>query len=412
MIGEDMRSRTRWIALLAVAGLLASACGETDPAETEGTDATTEETVTDDATDEVTDDEVTDDAATDEPQPGAWAGEGGGEDGVLQVAFVYVGPVGDAGWTYAHDLGRLAMEDALGDGVETTYIESVEEGAPSERIFEDLAREGYELIFGTSFGYMDPMATVAPDFPEVVFEHCSGYTTGDNLGTYFGAMEEPRYLTGMAAAAASESGRIGYVAAFPIPEVIRGINAFTLGVREVNPDATVEVVWTSTWYDPAVEKEAAESLLDQGVDVVAQHQDTPSPGQAAEERGASWVGYNSDMSEFAPDAWLTAPVWDWGPHYIETVEAVIDGTWTPREVYGTMAEGMVGLAPYGPNVDEDTQASIDERRQEIEDGTFAPFTGPLNDQDGELRVEDGVEMTLPELLSIDWFVEGVIGSAG
>jgi basic membrane protein A and related proteins len=407
-----MRSRTRGIALLVVAGLVVSACGDADDTATpEGTDAVTEEVT--DATEEVTDDAVTDEEPTDdEAATGTWAGEGGGDDGVLQVAFVYVGPIGDAGWTYAHDLGRLAMEEALGDRVETTYIESVEEGAPSERIFEDLAREGYEVIFGTSFGYMDPMATVAPDFPEVVFEHCSGYTTGDNLGTYFGAMEEPRYLTGMAAAAASESGRIGYVAAFPIPEVIRGINAFALGVREVNPDATVEVVWTSTWYDPAVEKEAAESLLDQGVDVVAQHQDTPSPGQAAEERDAFWVGYNSDMSEFAPDAWLTAPVWDWGPHYIETVEAVIDGTWTPREVYGTMAEGMVGLAPYGPAVDGDTQAMIEERRQEIEDGTFAPFTGPLNDQDGELRVEEGVEMTLPELLQIDWFVEGVVGTTG
>jgi basic membrane protein A and related proteins len=398
-------------ALLAALLLLVAACGEDDV-----TDVAEELDTADDADVEEPDaDEPVDEPDADEPDADAdvpWSGYQGGDDGVLRVAYVYVGPVGDAGWTYAHDLGRQAMEDALGDRVETTFIESVEEGAPAERVFEDLAREGYDVIFGTSFGFMDPMEAVAPNFPETVFEHCSGYKTLDNMGNYFGAMEEPRYLSGMAAGAVTEADRIGYVAAFPIPEVIRGINAFTLGVREVNPEATVEVVWTSTWYDPAVELEAAESLLDRGVDVVAQHQDTPAPGQAAEERGAHWVGYNSDMSEFAPDAWLTAPVWDWGPYYTETVEQVWDGTWEPREVYDSMADGTVGLADYGPDVDEDTQALIEERAQEIIDGTFAPFTGPLADQDGEVRVEDGVEMTLDELLSIDWFVEGVVGSTG
>jgi basic membrane protein A and related proteins len=405
-----MRSSTRWIALLAVGGMLATACGEADDVG----EAPDEVEVTEDEEVEETDEAAEEEPADEEAEPaaGAWAGEGGGDDGVLQVAFVYIGPPGDAGWTYAHDQGRQAMEEALGDQVEVTYLESVEEGAPAERVFDDLAREGYELIFGTSFGFMDPMEAVAPNYPDIVFEHCSGYKTAENLGTYFGAMEEPRYLSGMAAASVSETGRIGYVAAFPIPEVIRGINAFTLGAREVNPDATVEVVWTSTWYDPAVELEAAESLLDRGVDVLAQHQDTPSPGQAAEERGAFWVGYNSDMSEFAPEAWLTAPVWDWGPHYIETAQAVLDGTWQSREVYGSMADGIVALADYGPAVDADAQALVDERAQEIMDGSFVPFTGPLTDQDGEVRVEEGVEMTLGELLSIDWFVEGVIGSPG
>jgi basic membrane protein A and related proteins len=400
-----MRSSTRWIALFVVGGLVATACGDADE--------TVDEPAEVDAPAEVDEEEP---EATEEepaaPTEGRWAGEGGGDDGVLRVAYVYVGPVGDAGWTYAHDQGRLAMEAALGDRVETTYLESIEEGAPAERVFEDLAREGYDLIFGTSFGFMDAMAAVAPNYPDIVFEHCSGYTTDENLGTYFGAMEEPRYLSGMAAGSVSETGRLGYVAAFPIPEVIRGINAFTLGAREVNPEATVEVVWTSTWFDPAVEKEAAESLLDRGVDVVAQHQDTPSPGQAAEERGAYWVGYNSDMTEFAPDAWVTAPVWDWGPYYIDTVERLWDGTWESREVYASMADGIVGLAPFGAVVGSDVQSLIDQRAQEIIDGSFAPFTGPLNDQDGELRVEDGVEMTLGELLEISWFVEGVIGSPG
>jgi basic membrane protein A and related proteins len=421
-----MRSSSRWwIAMLAVGSLVAAGCGEADdptveePTDEVAPDAAEDvdpdddavedaEAPTDDPADDADDADEADDAA-----PGdGWAGEGGGDDGVLQVAFVYVGPVGDAGWTYAHDQGRQAMQEALGDRVETRYLESVEEGAPAERVFEDLAREGFDLVFGTSFGFMDAMAAVAPDYPDVVFEHCSGYTTGDNLGTYFGAMEEPRYLSGMAAGAVSESGRIGYVAAFPIPEVIRGINAFTLGAQETNPDATVEVVWTSTWYDPAVEKEAAESLLDRGVDVVAQHQDTPSPGQAAEERDAYWVGYNSDMTEFAPDAWLTAPVWDWGPYYVETAELVWDGTWEPREVYASMADGIVGLAPFGDAVDPDTQALVEERAEEIVDGQFAPFSGPISDQDGEQRVADGDELSLGELLEMSWFVQGVIGSPG
>jgi basic membrane protein A and related proteins len=398
-----VRPRRRWAT--AIAGSLAlvlvlSACGdgeEPDPAAEETEEP--EETTDPDA-----------EAAAETAPEGQWAGTGGGEDGVLQVAFVYVGPVGDAGWTFAHNEGRLALEEALGDQVETTFLESVEEGAPAERVFEDLAREGYELIFGTSFGYMDPMEAIAPRYPDVVFEHATGYKTGDNLATYFGAAEEARYLSGLVAGSASESGQVGYVAAFPIPEVIRGINAFTLGVREVNPDATVQVVWTSTWYGPDLEKQAAESLLDRGVDVVAQHQDTPAPGQAAEERGAFWVGYNSDMARFAPDAWLTAPIWNWGPYYVETAQAVIDGTWQPREYYGSMADGMVDLAPFGDAVDDEAIALVDARRAEIVDGSFAPFTGPLADQDGEVRVEDGVAMTLGELLSMDWFVEGVVGS--
>jgi basic membrane protein A and related proteins len=397
-----VQPRSRWTAAIAASlamMLVLSACGD-DGEETAEPAPDTEEA-----------DPDAEAAAEAAPEgDGAWAGVGGGDDGVLQVAFVYVGPVGDAGWTFAHNEGRLALEEALGDQVETSFLESVEEGAPAERVFEDLAREGYELIFGTSFGYMDPMEAIAPRYPDVVFEHATGYKTGENLATYFGAAEEARYLSGLVAGSASESGQLGYVAAFPIPEVIRGINAFTLGVREVNPEATVQVVWTSTWYGPDLEKQAAESLLDRGVDVVAQHQDTPAPGQAAEERDAYWVGYNSDMERFAPAAWLTAPVWNWGPYYIETAQAVIDGTWQSREYYGSMADGMVDLAPFGEAVDDETVALVDERRQEIVDGSFAPFTGPLADQDGEVRVEDGVAMTLGELLSMDWFVEGVIGS--
>ena len=327
----------------------------------------------------------------------------------LKVAFVYVGPVGDAGWTFRHDEGRQALEDALGDQVETTYLESIPEGAESERVFDDLARQGNDLIFGTSFGYMDQMLAVAERYPDVTFEHATGFKTADNMGTYFGAAEESRYLEGMAAGAASESGNIGYVAAFPIPEVVRGINAYTLGARSANPDATVTVVWTSTWFGPDIEKQAAESLLDQGMDVIGQHQDTPAPGQAAQEAGAKWTGYNSDMEQFAPEAWLTATVWNWGPYYIETAQQVIDGTWESDQYYGDTASGMVDLAPFGASVSNETAAAIEAKQAEIADGTFAPFTGPVRDQSGEVRIPEGETAPLEDLLAMDYFVEGVEG---
>jgi basic membrane protein A len=232
-----------------------------------------------------------------------------------------------------------------------------------------------------------------------------------NLGTYFGAAEEARYLSGIAAGKATKNNKLGYVAAFPIPEVIRGINAFTLGAQSVNPDATVQVSWTKTWFDPTIEKQAAESLLDAGVDVLAQHQDTTAAGVAAEAKGAKWVGYNSDVKEAAPAAWLTAPTWNWGPYYSKTSKAVADGTCPADEYYGSMADGMVTLASFGESVDADTQASITTKGEEIIAGTFAPFTGPISDQDGKEVLADGVKAELGALLSMSYFVKGVIGSA-
>jgi basic membrane protein A len=231
------------------------------------------------------------------------------------------------------------------------------------------------------------------------------------MGTYFGAAEEARYLSGMAAASMSESGQMGYVAAFPIPEVLRGINAFTLGAQRINPDITVEVAWTSTWFDPVIEKEAAEALLNGGADVIAQHQDTPSAGEAAQTAGGYWVGYNDDMSRFAPDAWLTAPVWDWGPFYIAAVEAVRDGTWTSDQYYGTMADGLVNLAPVSEVVSQDVRDQIASVQAEIIAGTFAPFTGPISDQDGNEVVAAGEVPDLGTLLGMGYFVAGVVGSA-
>jgi basic membrane protein A len=386
----------RSVAAFAAIALVGAACGSDD------SDDSSSDTTADTAA------ESTEAAGGDDSGESA---ESGGDCEVVKAAFVYVGPIGDAGWTKKHDDGRLALEANLGDCVETSYLESVPEGAESEAVFERLARDGNDVIFGTSFGYMDQMLAMSEEFPDVVFEHGTGFKVSDNMGTYFGAAEEARYLSGMAAGAASESGQLGYVAAFPIPEVIRGINAFTLGAQAVNPDATVEVVWTSTWFDPVIEKEAAESLLNGGADVIAQHQDTPSAGEAAEEAGAFWVGYNDDMSRFAPEAWLTAPVWDWGPYYTATVEAVADGSWTSDQYYGNMADGLVLLAALSDNVPADIVPEIESVQASIIDGSFAPFTGPIVDQDGNEVVAAGVVVPLDELLGMDYFVAGVIGSA-
>ena len=262
-----------------------------------------------------------------------------------RVGFVYVGPVGDLGWTYAHDQGRLALEEAL-PNVETAYQENVPENpADAERVIRQFAQDGYDVIFTTSFGYMDPTINVAKDFPDTTFIHISGFKTAENVGTGFGKIEEPRFVSGQIAGAMTETNQIGYVAAFPIPEVIRGINAFTLGVREANPEATVQVVWTNTWFDPPEERAAAEALLDGGADVIAQHQDTAGPQQAAEERGVYGVGYNADMAPLAPDAVLTSAIWNWGPYYIDIVESVMDGTWESEQYWGGWQDGVVDMAP-------------------------------------------------------------------
>ena len=335
--------------------------------------------------------------------------DSGGGDGKLKVAFVYVGPVGDAGWTKKHDDGRKELEEALGSKIETTYLENVPEGAKSEQTFEKLARDGYGLIFATSFGYGDAIFKVAKKYPDVKFEWATGYKTAENVGTYFGAAEEARYLSGIAAGAASKTGKMGYVAAFPIPEVLRGINAFTLGAQSVNPNATVQVVWTSTWFGPEKEKQAAESLRDAGVDVLSQHQDSPATGEVAEAAGLKWVGYNDDLERFAPNAWLTASIWDWGPFYVDTVQSVIDDTWKADQYYGNIADGLVGLAPFGPSVTQTTKDQIDTKMAAIKDGSFEPFTGPIYAQDGSVVVPAGQTAKLSDLLETDYFVKGVIG---
>ena len=330
----------------------------------------------------------------------------------VKVAFVYVSSAADLGWSYAHDQGRLALEEAL-PNVETAFQEMVPENpADAERVIRQFAQDGYDVIFTTSFGYMDPTINVAQDFPDTVFIHISGFKTADNVGTGFGKIEEPRFVSGQIAGAMTESNLIGYVAAFPIPEVIRGINAFTLGVRETNPDATVRVVWTNTWFNPQQERAAAEALLDAGADVIAQHQDTPGPQQAAQDRGVYGIGYNADMAPQAPEAVLTSAIWNWGPYYIDVVESVMDGTWESNQFWGGWQDGVVDLAPIADFVPADVRAAAEEEMARFESGEetiYTIFTGPLADQSGEIRVPEGESMTDEELLGMNWFVEGVEG---
>jgi len=326
----------------------------------------------------------------------------------VKAAFIYVSPVGDAGWTLAHDNARQAIDKL--PYVETAYTEAVPEGADAERTINQYVRDGYNLIFTTSFGFMDPTINVARSSPDVTFMHCSGYKTADNVGTYFGRMYQPRYLTGMIAAKMSKSNVLGYVAAHPIPEVIRGINAFALGAQSVNADVKVHVVWTQTWYDPAKEREAAESLLDIGADVIAQHQDTPAPQQAAEKRGHYSLGYNSDMSSFAPAAHLTAPIWHWDVVYDDVVEQVHNGTWTSSQYWGGLAEGVVGLAPYSDLVPQDVRDLVEAKKAEIVSGAWDVFTGPISNQAGESWVAEGEVMSDGDMLGMTSLVAGVVGS--
>jgi basic membrane protein A len=263
----------------------------------------------------------------------------------IKVGFVYIGSATDGGYNYAHDKGRMMLEEQLGDQVDTIVKENVPETQECEKVMKDMIDQGCKIIFANSYGFQDYVKKVAEANPEVIFLHCSGSIQGKNYSNYFGSIEEARYLSGIVAGLKTKTNKLGYVAAYNIPEVIRGINAFTLGVRSVNPTATVKVVWTMTWYDPAKEKAAAVSLLDQGVDVIAQHQDTTGPQVAAEERGVWSVGYNADMSKAAPKAYMTAPLWNWGVYYVQAVKSVMDGTWTNEPYWGTMKDGLIDLAP-------------------------------------------------------------------
>jgi basic membrane protein A len=327
----------------------------------------------------------------------------------FKVAFIYIGPPGDLGWTYEHDRGRLEAAKAFGDKVKLDFIENVPEGPDAERVIRQYAQDGYDMIFATSFGYMDPMFNVAQEFPNVKFEHCSGYKTAANMSTYFGWIEEPRYLAGIIAGKMTKANKIGYVAAFPIPEVVRGINWFTLGARSVNPKVTVSVVWTNTWYDPVKEREAAVALLDSGVDIIAQHQDTVEPQKAAKERGKFSIGYDSDMGKFVGDSVLTSPMWNWGVYYKETIGKAMAGTWKSHGYWEGMKAGVVQLAPISPKVPKDVAKLATDAQAKILADKLNIYAGPIKGQDGKVKVAAGTVISVEDRAGMDWFVEGVIG---
>ncbi len=292
----------------------------------------------------------------------------------LQVGFIYVGPTGDHGWTYMHDEGRKAIEEHFGDDVSTVYVESVAEGPDAERVMTQMAMQGTDIIFATSFGYMEQMLNVAAKFPDLKFEHATGYKRSDNMSVYSSKFYEGRYVQGVIAGMMSKNGKAGYIASFPIPEVIRGINAFWLGATSVNPDFDIDVIWVNTWYDPAKEGDAARVLINQGADIITQHTDSTAPLTVAQELGVKGFGQASDMHHFAPDTQLTAIIDQWGPYYIARVQAALDGTWESSDTWGGMDTGMVEMAPY-TNMPENVKLVAENTELAIKSGEFNIFPG-------------------------------------
>jgi basic membrane protein A and related proteins len=330
--------------------------------------------------------------------------------GAVKAAWVYVGPTNDGGWTTAHDNGRKAVEAALGAKVVTTFKENVPEGPEVAQVIEDLVKDGNKIIFSTSFGFGDAMAAAAKKHPDVKFEHATGIPNDlPNFSTYYGAGEQGNYLSGMAAGKATKKNVIGFVAPFPIPEVVRHINAYALGAQSVNPAAVVKVVWINSWFDPPKERQAAESLISGGADVIASGGDSPAPGDAAKAAKVPWTGYDSDQSANYPDIWLTATTYDWGPYYTREVQSVIDGTWKKGDYYGNLADGFVKMAPYGTSAGADSQAAIEAKKADIVAGTFDIFSGPIKDQSGAEKVAAGKALPFGDQMSIQWFVKGVEG---
>jgi len=327
----------------------------------------------------------------------------------LKIGFVYVSPIGDAGWTFQHDTGRKEMEKALGGKVTTKYIESVPEGADAERVIRDLAQSGHNLIFTTSFGYMNPTLKVATTFPKVDFEHATGYKTAKNVGIYNARFYEGRYLAGIVAGKMTKSGVAGYVAAFPIPEVVMGINAFARGMRSVNPKAEVKVIWVNSWFDPGRESEASNTLISQGADVLTHHTDSTAAVQTAEAKKVYAIAYHSDMSKYGPNAQLTAVTHHWGDYYTRVAQSVIDGKWQQDNVWGGIKDGMIKVGPFNKVVPPDVVAMVKKAEGEIAAGKLNPFTGPMKTNDGKEVLAAGKTITDADLSKMDYYVEGVVG---
>ena len=327
----------------------------------------------------------------------------------LKVGFVYVAPLTDAGWVRQHEEGRLAVQSAFGARVKTSYVENVTEGPDAERVIRDLASTGHKLIFTPSFGYMEPTLKVAKDFPDVKFESITGYKTAANVAAANARYYEGRYLAGIAAGRMTQTHVAGYVAGFPIPEVLQGINAFTLGMRSVDPKAQVKVVWLNAWFDPPRERDAAMTLFNQDVDVIAFHTGSDAVMAAAQERGKMAVGYHSDMRKAGPDAQIVAVTHLWGDYYRGRTKAVLDGTWKPGNVWGGVREGMIQATGFGPKVPQKVRDEVLARQKDIASGRLRPFKGPIVDNEGKTQVAAGLAMSDLEILQMNFLVQGVQG---
>jgi simple sugar transport system substrate-binding protein len=337
------------------------------------------------------------------------AGPAAAASGPLKIAFAYIGPVGDGGWTYAHDRGRKAMEQALGAKVQTTAIEKVPESADAERVFRDLVAQGNTLIFGCTFGYMEPMLKVATDNPDVKFEHATGYKTAANLRTYDSRTYEGAYMAGVVAGGMTKTNTLGVVGSIPIPEVIRNIDSFTLGAQSVNPKVKVKVVWVNEWFNPPKETEGAQSLIDGGADVLFQNTDSSAVLQAAEKNGKYAFGWDSDMSAYGPKAHLASAVINWGPYYTKAANDVLNGTWTTGRAWWGVKEGAIDLVSISDNVPADVKARVEKVKAGLKDGSFAIWKGPITANDGKVVVADGTTADDGFLGGIKFYVKGVEG---
>lgn len=329
----------------------------------------------------------------------------------IKIGFIFLGPIGDYGWTWAHNKGREAVNAALGDKVETIYVENVAEDASAIPVIRDLAQQGCKLIFTTSYGYMDQTIEVAKEFPDVKFEHATGFKRADNVSTYNSKFHEGRAVLGTISGMMGKSGTLGYLGSYKVPEVVLGVNSFALSAQRKNPDAKVKLVMIDSWFDPPKEAAATETLINLGCDIVTTHTDSPAALQILEQKGLHGFGQGADMSSFAPNAHLTAIEDIWGPYYIERAQAIVDGTWTSTDTWDGFKEGTVVISPYNKAVPADVVAEADKIQAGYKDGTFNIFTGPIYDQDGNLKVKEGEVISDADLAVMDWFVKGVESAA-
>ncbi|WP_051526698.1 BMP family ABC transporter substrate-binding protein [Alkanindiges illinoisensis] len=328
----------------------------------------------------------------------------------IKAAFIYIGPTGDHGWTYSHNQGRLAVESKLKGAVKTSYIENVPETADAERVMRNLAQQGNKVVFATSFGYMNQMAKVAKIYPNTIFMHATGYKTGKNMGTYDVHTYEGAYMLGVIAGKTTKTNKIGVVASFPIPEVVRNINAYTLGARSVNPKVTTQVIWVNSWFDPGKERDAALALISQGSDTLMQNTDSPAVVQAAEQKGVHAFGWDSNMNKFGPKAQLAASVIHWETIYTKVLSDVLNKTWKPGQIWWGVSHGAIDIENFGPDITPEAKSAVLAVRENIRTGKFHPFSGPIADQSGKVIVAKGKVFSDAELSKMNFYVQGVTGS--